>query len=208
MPEINPLQIRPPPGTPEANNPLAPDWMRNIGSAAAGWVQRQHLQSQAMGLEDPATGLPTQRGLLNALQQYPAALVAGSGGSGEGGFSLEQIHPRTLRPLSSAVDLGQPGAHAYSIRDPQGEPVGIVDTEWSPDTGNLHIADIQSNEGANSLGLGAIRQVRDLLIARYPNVKTLSGQRITGAVSADRASGSGPGRTATQAVRTRQDQGQ
>jgi hypothetical protein len=57
------------------------------------------------------------------------------------------------------------------------------------------------NEGKNSLGLAAIRQIRDMLVERYPGVRALSGQRITGAVSADRRSGSGPGREATQTVR-------
>lgn len=117
-----------------------------------------------------------------------------------GAISLAQIHPRTLRPLSSAPDLGKSGNHAYSILGHDGEPVGIVDTAWNPDTGNLHIADIQSNEGANSLGPGAMRQVRDLLVARYPDAKTLTGQRITGAVSADTMSGAGPGRAASQNV--------
>lgn len=122
-------------------------------------------------------------------------------GAGAGGrFSLEQVNPRTLKPLSSEPDLTQPGSHAFTIKNPAGEPVGLVDTVWSPDTGGLHIADLQSNEGANSLGPSAIRQVRDLLVARYPGVKTLSGQRITGAVSADRLSGAGPGRAAIQTV--------
>jgi hypothetical protein len=117
------------------------------------------------------------------------------------GFSLEQVHPRTLRPLPNEPDLARPGDHAFSIKDPTGSPVGTVDTAWNPDTGSLHIADIQANEGANSLGLAAVRQIRDLLLARYPGARTLSGQRITGAVSAGRPSRSGPGREATQVVR-------
>jgi hypothetical protein len=85
-------------------------------------------------------------------------------------------------------------------RSANGQPVGLVDTKWNPDTGNLHIEDFQSSGGKNSLGLSAVSQIRSLLLDRYPGVQSLSGQRITGAVSADRPSGAGPGRAATQTV--------
>jgi hypothetical protein len=115
------------------------------------------------------------------------------------GFSLEQIHPRTLRPIDKP-DLGQPGNHAYSIKDPAGEPVGIVDTTWNPDTGNLHIEDFQSEGGPNTLGPAAIRQLRSALLERYPGVQSLSGLRISGATYAHTNSGSGPGRYASQSI--------
>jgi hypothetical protein len=124
---------------------------------------------------------------------------AGSTGPG-GRLGLERINPRTLRPLAQDVDLGKPGAHAFQIKGPKGETLGVVDTEWNPETGGLHIADFQSNEGANSLGHGLVRQIRDQLLSLYPEAKSLTGQRITGAVSADRRSGAGPGRVATQVL--------
>jgi hypothetical protein len=162
-------------------------------------IARQQQISADRGLW--ANGAPTAKGLIDAAQQYSNALQTGTTAPEGGGFSLDRVHPRTLRPLSEAPDLTQAGSHAYSVKDPTGSPVGIVDTEWAPDTGSLHIADFQSEAGANSLGPTAVRQIRDALVARYPDATTLTGQRITGAVSADRASGSGPGRAATQTVR-------
>lgn len=122
-----------------------------------------------------------------------------SAGAGRA-VSLEQVNPRTLKPLSSEPDLTQPGAHTFSVNNAAGERMGLVDTQWSPNTGNLHIADFQSEGGANTLGPGVVRQIRDQLVALYPGTQTLTGQRITGAVSADRMSGAGPGRAATQVV--------
>lgn len=130
-------------------------------------------------------------------QQYARALLA----AGDPGYSLEQVHPRTLKPLSQATDMTQPGAHTFGINHPERGRVGLVDTEWHPATGALHIADIQSDEGTRSLGASAIRQIRDHLIARYPGVRSLTGRRITGATYNDTMSGVGPGRVATQRVR-------
>jgi hypothetical protein len=193
------------------DNPLtagAPTWADAYSqstSVLGQWLAEQRAKSSQMGLWNDQTGLPTGAGVLDAGQQYANALMMGTTAP-EGRFSLEHIHPRTLRPMPDEPNVEQPGSHAYSIKDPAGEPVGIVDTVWDPETGGLHIADIQSNDGKNSLGLGAIRQIRDLLVDRYPGVKTLSGQRITGAVSADRRSGAGPGRQATQDVRQQDTQ--
>ena len=154
----------------------------------------------------PADSLLGQLDQLNSLAlgplyvpRDPNPLAAGAGPAGPR-FNLEQVHPRTLKPLSNESDMTQPGSHTFSINNPAGDRLGLIDTEWSPDTGGLHIADFQSNEGTNSLGLSAVRQIRDLLLARYPDVKTLTGQRITGAASADRMSGVGPGRAATQTI--------
>lgn len=207
----NALQITDPDAS---DNPLmqAPSWADAYqggavaNTVAAGvdrlgqWLAEQRAKSAKMGLWDEARGMPTGKGLVNAAQQTGNALLMGTTAPGARGFSLEQVHPRTLKPLTKDMDVGQAGSHAYSIKDPDGNPVGIVDAEWNPDTGGLHIADFQSNQGANSLGPAAVRQIRDLLVARYPGVRTLSGQRITGAVSADRVSGAGPGRAATQTV--------
>jgi len=121
-------------------------------------------------------------------------------GAGPSQYSLVAIHPRTLRELTTEPDYSQAGSHTFSIKDTNGQPVGTVDTRWNPETGNLHIEDFQSDAGANSLGSSAVRQIRGLLLDRYPNVQTLSGQRITGAVSADRLSGAGPGRAALQTI--------
>lgn len=158
------------------------------------------LMQQANYTDNPLVDLDKVNQLaLGPLYAPRDPLSIGAGASP--GFSLQQVNSRTLKPLSAETDMTKPGSHTFAIQNPNGSQVGLVDTVWDPDTGGLHIADLQSNEGANSLGVGAIRQIRDLLLARYPGVQTLSGQRITGAVSADTMSGAGPGRAATQTVR-------
>jgi len=189
---------------PQPQNALAPpptwaDAYDYNARAYTDWVARERAKGVELGTIDPQTGWPTKAGYLDAVQQYGNALLLGTGAPG-GRFGLERIHPRTLRPLAQEVDLGKPGAHAFQIKGPKGETLGVVDTEWNPETGGLHIADFQSNEGANSLGPGLVRQIRDQLLSLYPEAKSLTGQRITGAVSADRRSGAGPGRVATQVL--------
>ena len=196
---LGPLQIQQPDVPPDTSHA---DALAATYNMVSDYLAKQQQISADRGLWDESTGMPTGAGLLDAARQYSNAVMMGTTAPGtQGGFSLEQVHPRTLRPLSEETDMTQAGAHAFSIKDPNGDNAGIVDTEWNPDTGGLHIADFQSNEGANSLGLGAVRQIRDLLLARYPGVRTLTGQRITGATYADRPSGSGPGREAMQIVR-------
>jgi len=175
---------------------LADAWAFNA-DAMRDYIARQRALAEQHGLWNPATGMPTQKGWTDAAQQYAGTFEGGI----QGKLSLQTVHPRTLRPLAKAPDYEAPGSHTFSIKGPDGQPVGTVDTTWNPETGNLHVEDFQSEQGKNSLGLGAIRQIRELLLSYYPQAQTLSGQRITGAVSADRASGSGPGRAATQTIR-------
>ena len=78
-------------------------------------------------------------------------------------------------------DLTIPGNHAYFVRNPAGEHLGTVETEWDPNVGDLSIANVQSNEGANSFGPAAVKQLRDALLDQYPDARTLSGYRVTGA---------------------------
>jgi hypothetical protein len=123
------------------------------------------------------------------------------------GYSLEPVHPRTLRPVPDVPDPYREGlwGHGFAVKDPDGTPVGLIGAKWNPDTKDLFINSFESEGGPNSFGLGAIRQIRDALLARFPGIQTLSGQRITGAVSADRNSGTGPGRAAMQTVGGAQD---
>lgn len=165
------------------------------------WLAEQRAKSEKKGLWTGGSiwegGHPTVKGVADAAQQYAGAFEGGIRGQ----LNLQSVHPRTLRPLTQAPDYGLAGSHTFSINGPDGKPVGTVDTTWNPETGNLHVEDFQSEQGKNSLGLGAMRQIRELLLSHYPQARTLSGQRITGAVSADRASGAGPGRAATQTIR-------
>ena len=163
-------------------------------------VERERRISAERGLWDDTTGRPTTKGLLDAGQQ-PATNF--EGGIKGGGIRLDPVHSRTLRPLSNEPDIGKPGSHTYAIKDAEGGPLALVDTDGPQTLAGCIFADIQSDFGANSLGLGTVRQIRDALLERYPGTKTITGQRITGAVSADRRSGSGPGREAVQVVRDR-----
>jgi hypothetical protein len=137
-------------------------------------------------------GHPTWKAAKGGIDQYKDALLLGSTSSGGKGFSLEQV-PLRRQYL-------QPNTHTWKIKDPAGDPAGVIDTTFAPETGLLRIDDIQSEGGKNTLGPGAIRELRASLLERYPNATALSGQRITGAVSADRPSGAGPGRAATQII--------
>jgi hypothetical protein len=71
-------------------------------------MQRQHTLSQQQGLEDPATGLPTRRGLLNALAQYPGALVAGSGGAGDTVTLYHGTSPEGLAAIQQTGHINSP----------------------------------------------------------------------------------------------------
>jgi hypothetical protein len=138
-------------------------------------------------------GLATHEQAHHALRNYPALFAQERGGPEGPGFSLEKVKRRATAP---------PNEHIWNIKDPAGGNVGTIDTTWSPDTGNLHIEDFQSEGGPNTLGPTAIRQLRRALLQQYPGAQSLSGLRISGATYAHKNSGSGPGREATQTVRT------
>lgn len=171
---------------------MADAWSHNV-QAATDWMERERQISRDQGLWTGGSvfegGHPTQAGALDAVRQASMNLLMGSTAPG---FSL---HPIPIRPTRKI-----PNKDAFTVKGPDGEDVGIIDTTWNPETRDLRIEDIQSNEGKNTLGLSAIRQLRDMLLERFPEAKTLSGQRITGAVSADRNSGASPGREAVQRV--------
>ena len=138
-------------------------------------------------------GHPTWQAAKGAVDAYAHGMQAGTLKSPGSGFSLEQV-PLRRQYL-------QPNTHTWNIKDPAGASAGVIDTTFSPETGLLRIDDIQSEGGKNTLGPGAIRDLRASLLEKYPNATALSGQRITGAVSADRPSGAGPGREATQSIK-------
>ena len=135
---------------------------------------------------DPkSTGYNVYDGKDNVLATAPTAMDALRAARAKAtppatpGLSLDRFNPRTGRKMA-APDLTVPGAHAYFIKNTAGETVGTVDTEWDPHVGDLHIADVKSNEGANSLGPAAVTQLRAALLEQYPDARTLSGYRVTG----------------------------
>jgi hypothetical protein len=195
----NALQITDPDAS---DNPLAqaPSWadaaQSVAGTVSSGvsaldqWLAAQRAKSAQMGLWNDQTGLPTGKGLVSAAGQYSNALMMGTTAPGDApGFSLEKVQRRPLAP---------PNEHIWKIKDPAGADAGTIDTTWNPDIGNLHIEDFQSVGGPNTLGQAAIRQLRSALLEQYPEAQSLSGLRISGATYADRNSGAGPGRYASQ----------
>ena len=159
------------------------DALGQMYSTISDYMTRQQAESARMGLWDDQTGLPTAKGLLDAIGQTGTAVALGTGGGGDappGGLFLDRFDPRTGRKMVDP-DLTIPGNHAYFVRNPAGEHLGTVETEWDPNVGDLSIANVQSNDGANSLGPAAVKQLRDALLDQYPDARTLSGYRVTGA---------------------------
>jgi hypothetical protein len=186
---FQPLLIPPPP---DERGPLAPDPRADASRDALGQVYQQvsdYIAKQQQDAIDKGLweggqvwegGHPTRGGLLEAARQTAEGVAMGTTSSGGKGLILERVNPRNLRPMSGDADLTVPGNHAYYVRNPAGEHLGTVDTEWNPRVGELHIADLQSPEGANSLGAATIKQLRAALLEQYPDARTLSGYRISG----------------------------
>jgi len=135
------------------------------------WVARERAKGVELGTIDPQTGWPTKAGYLDAVQQYGNALLLGTSAPGPK-LSLE----RTTLPKEWA----QPNNHKFTINR-AGEEVGSVHTEYNPQTGELYVQDIESAGGPNAYGPAALRQLREALLEHYPEARTISGYRSTGA---------------------------
>ena len=162
------------------------------------YLARQQAKSEAEGywtggglLEG---GHPTQAGMMDALRQAGTAVALGTGAPGDAPaprLNLERVFSK------EGVGAGpQPlDKHGYAITDPSGDFVGTLDTTWNPASKELLINDVAADKGANSLGPGTVRQLRDSLLDMYPGAKVIIGDRISGA---------GAGRQATQTIRKQQ----
>ena len=125
--------------TPDALRPdPQADALGQTYSAITDYMARQQQQSADQGLWDNTTGLPTQKGLLDAIGQTGTAVALGTGSGGDapaGGLFLDRFDPRTGRKMVDP-DLTIPGNHAYFVRNPAGEHLGTVETEWDPNVGD------------------------------------------------------------------------
>ena len=161
---------------PDAGGQTLGSAVADTGANAWQWLQDQRAESVRQGLLDPETGLPTQKGLVDAARATAEGVMMGTTAPGDvpkPNLSLERVN--------SARQWMQPNNHSFAIKDHTGEDVGTIDTEWDPQMAELHILEIQSAKGANTIGPAAIRQLRDALLEHYPEARTLSGYRTTGA---------------------------
>jgi hypothetical protein len=77
------------------------------------WVAAQRADAVAQGLWDPETGMPTQKGLINAAQQYSGALMAGTSAPEGGGIRAYHGSPHDFERFdTSKIGTGE-GAQAY-----------------------------------------------------------------------------------------------
>lgn len=98
------------------------------------------------------------------------------------GYRLE---PST--PEAHDINFGRsnPGRMVFSIVDPQGKPGGFLDID-KIENGVAHIGDVlfigaKSNDGRNSLGPSVVRDLLRQLRDLHPEIKSLSGERVSGA---------------------------
>ena len=147
-------------------------WQFNT-QAAGDWIDRQRAISAERGLWDDATGLPTPAGVVDAAGQTAQGIMMGSTAPGAPKLSLVRIGGRERAGPDMVESTG-----SYVLKDPDGNQVGDLYARWNPVTRNLHIEDIQSPEGAGSLGPAAIRQLRSGLLELYPEARTISGHRV------------------------------
>jgi hypothetical protein len=138
---------------------------------------------------NPATGQLTVQGQAS-VDALPGIDTGGIGVAGviTSRLNLERVFSK------EGVGMQSLDKHGYAITDPAGEFVGTLDTTWNPVSKELLINDVATEKGANSLGLGAVRQLRESLLGLYPGAKVMVGDRISGA---------GAGRQATQTIRAR-----
>ena len=84
--------------TPDALRPdPQADALGQTYSAITDYMARQQQQSADQGLWDNTTGLPTQKGLLDAIGQTGTAVALGTGSGGDappGGLFLDRFDPR------------------------------------------------------------------------------------------------------------------
>jgi len=72
-----------------------------------------------------------------------------------------------------------PGRIVYAINNERGDNIGFVDID-SIDNGVANISDIVVS-GRNSLGYRNMRQLLDQLQQKHPEIKRISGERVSGA---------------------------
>ena len=95
---------------PDSGAPTQAQGVTQAGSALWQWLQGQRAQSRQMGLLDPATGLPTQAGAVDAARQYANALMMGTTAPGSAGLPMDAAS-RLARARQQGFDTGTTWYH-------------------------------------------------------------------------------------------------
>ena len=188
-----------------------------VDPSVAHWPGRPMTQSEYEGMRSGSLGLFGQAAMAAgspAAEEGAAAGVMGRRSMPtEPGPSTDLLglepkvwapQPYSVAPIYSRSSVASRGERTWAVKDYDGQKVGSIDTTWNPDTGNLHVDSIDSQGGPNTMGTAAVRQLRSSLLGHYPEAKTLTGLRISGATYHDRGGGIGAGRNAIQYVQPNQ----
>jgi len=150
--------------------------------------------------------MPDNQDIINALknQQPQPDPTSQTTSSGWGGLLS---HPEYLMPLLGALKLRarfRTGIkdrlgnefQAFAVQNEKGNGVGEMHVDYMPDEKRIHVNNIQSylgspsfvqgrgarnNENAWSLGPADMQSVIKELMDYYPEAKTISGHRVSGA---------------------------
>ncbi len=194
IPGAQVLDISPPTQAGQGERPVEQrDALASVYNNVTDYIKRERQRSSDMGLWNDETGLPTGKGLLSAAQQTANALLMGTTAPRSGSLPALSLERTTL-----PREWAQPNNHRFTINR-AGEEVGSIHTEYNPQTGELYVQDIEGHRGPQSFGPAAIRQLREELLQQYPEARTLSGYRSTGA---------GPDREVWQRVNQYQGRGE
>jgi hypothetical protein len=88
----------------------------------------------------------------------------------------------TLRDRSEAILLLPDGDKYLQVFDPDGKHAVEIFISFKGDTG-IRVTSIVALRGANALGVKRMRKIWGLLSQAYPNIETVTANRVTGARS-------------------------
>jgi hypothetical protein len=97
----------------DPNHLTMADAYKSISDSLANWVQSQRADASARGLWNDSTGLPTQAGMINAMQQYGGALAAGTSAPEGAGIRAYHGSPHDFDAFDASKIGGGEGAQAF-----------------------------------------------------------------------------------------------
>lgn len=156
--------------TPQQANPLASMVMSNP-------VGTQVVAPQLINATPIDTRTVVQRRLDDAAPMATTMVLGMAGGDSPGMSLVKRSLPKSY---IEAHGLNA-NDHLFDINRPDGRSIGTIHINYDPDTQTGRIISSYVGGGANFLGMrGAIR-LRSQLQSAFPNMKVLSGERVSGA---------------------------